>query len=268
MNKNKKLIFAKNTRKNILQLSYQAKSSHIGSCFSIIEILTILYNDIFKNYSKKNIKKYKNQFILSKGHACLALYCVLYEKKIINKKTLQSYGSNNSLLMSHVSHHVPGVDFSTGSLGHGLPVATGIALSLKSRKINKKTFVLISDGELNEGTTWESILFACHHKLNNLIIIIDYNKLQSLTFVKNTLNIEPLNKKFSSFGCKVFNINGHNYKQIKKALSFNSASKPIVIIANTIKGRGVSFMENNIEWHYKSPNLNQLKTAIKEINNA
>ena len=251
----------KSIKSNILQLSHKAKSSHIGGCLSIVDILVVLFNSILR---KKSGKKFKDSFILSKGHACLALYCTLFEKGILSK----SYGENNTLLMSHASHHVPGIKFSTGSLGHGLPVAIGSALSAKKDKNDRKVYVLISDGELNEGTTWEALMFAAHHKLNNLCVIIDYNKLQSLTFVSETIKIEPLAQKITSFGCEVKNINGHNILQLKKALKLKNKNKPRVIIANTIKGKGVSFMENNIEWHYKSPNLNQLKTSIKEINNA
>ena len=170
--------------------------------------------------------------------------------------------------MTHTSHLVKGVDFSTGSLGHGLPVALGIALSLKINKSNKRTYVLISDGELDEGTTWESLLLAGHHQLENLFIIIDYNKLQALTFVKDTLNIEPLREKFISFGCEVKIINGHNFNQIKKAFKSKCVKKPTVIIANTIKGKGVSFMENNNDWHYKSPNKSELENSINEVNDA
>jgi len=262
------LAFSNQVRINILKVSHKAKSSHVGSCFSIVEILTVLYNNVFKDYSKKNIKKYKNRFILSKGHACLALYCVLFEKKIFSKKTLFSHGEDGATQMTHASHLVKGVDFSTGSLGHGLPVAVGIALSLKINKSNKRTYVLMSDGELDEGTTWESLLLAGHHQLENLFIIIDYNKLQALTFVKNTLNIEPLREKFISFGCKVKIINGHNFNQIKKAFKSKCVKKPTVIIANTIKGKGVSFMENNNDWHYKSPNKSELENSINEINDA
>ena len=258
---------AKNIRKNIVRLSYQAKSSHIGGCLSIVEILSVLFNNILKGFSPRK-KFFKDTFILSKGHACLALYCMLYEKKILSKKILFSYGENNSLLMSHASHHVPGVKLSTGSLGHGLPVAIGSALAAKIEKKNRKIYVLISDGELNEGTTWESLMFAAHHKLDNLFVIIDYNKLQSLTFVSSTIKLEPLVKKIRSFGCEVKNVNGHNISKLKRAFAFKTKNKPRVVIANTIKGKGISFMENNIAWHYKSPNDIELKKALKEINNA
>ena len=255
--KKKKLqSIAKKIRIRILQLSNSAKSSHVGSSLSIVEILVVLYNFFIK---KKNI------FILSKGHACLAYYCVLQKFGFFSNKTLNTYGKDNTILLSHVSHKVPGVQFSTGSLGHGLPYATGRALAEKINKSNNKIFVLISDGELNEGTTWESLLFATYHKLDNLIIIIDYNKIQSLDFTKNILKLEPLNKKIQSFGCNVKNINGHNLLQVYKSFLIKKNTKPTVIIANTIKGKGVSYMENSILWHYKFPNKEELNSSLKKL---
>jgi transketolase len=248
-------ILSNDVRKQVLEISYLAKSSHIGSSLSIVDILIVLYKNILK----------KNIFILSKGHACLAYYCVLQKFNYITKELLYSYGKNNTLLMSHVSHKVPGVEFSTGSLGHGLPYAVGRALAEKINKKEKKIYVLVSDGELNEGTTWESLLFASFHRLNNLIIIVDYNKIQSLDFTKNILKLEPLNKKFISFGCFVTVINGHNYHQIYKSLLVKNKNKPHVIIANTIKGKGIKFMENSILWHYKSPDNKELSDAMKEL---
>ena len=247
---------AKQIRIRILQISNIAKSSHVGSCLSIVDILVVLY----KNFINK-----KNIFVLSKGHACLAYYCVLQKFGHFSNKTLNSYGKNSTILLSHVSHKVPGVEFSTGSLGHGLPYATGRALAEKINITNNKIFVLISDGELNEGTTWESLLFASFHKLDNLIIIIDYNKIQSLDFTKNILKLEPLRKKFQSFGCNVKNINGHNFIQIYKSFFVRKNKKPTVIIANTIKGKGVSFMEDDNNWHYKYPNQLELFKAKQEI---
>ena len=170
--------------------------------------------------------------------------------------------------MGHASHHVPGIIFSTGSLGHGLPVAVGLALSSKIKKKPKKVYVLLSDGELNEGSVWEALMFASHHNLDNLCVIVDYNKIQSLTSVKNTIKIEPLRDKFKSFGCQVVNINGHNFSHFKRAFKSSAIRKPKVIIANTVKGKGVSFMENKISWHYKSPNKRELDLALREIDNA
>ena len=255
MNKISKNII-RNIRVNILKKTYQANSSHIGSCYSIVEILYALY---FLKLKKKDT------FILSKGHAALALYCTLFEKKILSKASLDSYGKNNTTLMAHASHKVKSVEFSTGSLGHGLPYATGKALGEKINKSKNKIYVLISDGELNEGTTWESLLFASFHRLDNLFIIIDYNKIQSLDFVKNVLKIEPLRQKLTSFNCNVFNIDGHNINQIVKSLKPKNNNKPNIIIANTIKGKGVKFMENTVLWHYKSPNEKQLGDAMKDL---
>jgi len=249
-------LIQKEIRKKILNISNSSKTSHVGSSLSCVDIILILYKFFI---SKKNI------FILSKGHACLAYYCILEKFGFISSKVLKSYGKNNSILMSHVSHKVPGIEFSTGSLGHGLPYATGRALAEKINKTNNNIYVLISDGELNEGTTWESLLFASFHKLNNLFIIVDNNKLQSLDLTKNVLKLEPLNKKIKSFNCNVININGHSLDQIYKSLLKKNKSKPNVIIANTIKGKGVSYMENKIEWHYKYPDKKNLKLAIKEL---
>lgn len=254
--KNFLLKTSKKIRIKILEISNLAKSSHIGSSLSIVEILLVLY----KFFVKK-----KNVFILSKGHACLAYYCILNKFGYVSSKQLNSYGKNNSILMAHVSHKVPGVEFSTGSLGHGLPYAVGRALAEKIDNTNNKVYVLISDGELNEGTTWESLLFASFHKLDNLFIIIDYNKIQSLNFTKNILKIEPLKKKLSSFSCNVKNIDGHNFNQIYISLLKRKKNKPTVLIANTIKGKGVKYMENKILWHYKFPDEKQLQKAIKEL---
>ena len=249
---------SKKIRKNILKISHAAKSAHIASSLSIVDLIVTIYFN-FMQKDKKNI------FILSKGHACLAQYCLLYELGYIKKKTLDTFGKNGTILMSHSSHKVPGVNLSTGSLGHGLPVSTGIALSKKILNKNGKVFVLLSDGELNEGSNWESLLFISHHNLNNLVIIIDYNKIQSLDFVNKTLKLQPLKKKFTSFGCKVLEIDGHNHKDIFNSLK-NSSNRPLVIIANTIKGKGISFMENKVLWHYKPPNDHELKLGLEELN--
>lgn len=246
----------KNIRTNILKLTYKSKSSHIGSCLSIVEILFTLYYKILKK---------RDRFILSKGHAALALYSTLFEKKLISLKTLNTFGLDKTILMNHVSHKVKGVEFSTGSLGHGLPIAVGKALKFKTNKENNKVFVLLSDGEMNEGTTWESLLFASHHKLDNLNIIVDYNKIQSMDFVYKVINIEPLKSKLIAFGCKVYEVDGHNIITLKNALNKKNKNKPRIIIAHTIKGKGINFMENNNLWHYKNPTLNELKSGLDEI---
>lgn len=166
--------------------------------------------------------------------------------------------------MAHASHSVPGVEFSTGSLGHGLPFATGMAYALKCRNSSSRVFVLVGDGELAEGTTWEALLFASHHKLNNLVLIVDSNNLQSLTTVTETLNLSPLAKKFSAFGWEEMSVDGHNHSELRVTLSTKSAT-PRVIIAQTIKGRGVDFMENKVEWHYRNPGPELFAIALGQL---
>lgn len=247
------LEISRQIRKTLLQITYLKKSGHVASNLSIVDILVVLYKDFVK-------KKNNNQFILSKGHACLSVYCVLSYFKYFSKSLLNTFGDNNSKLMCHISHRVPGVSISTGSLGHGLPIAAGKAFVNK----NLKVFVLLSDGELNEGSNWEALMFISHHNLKNIKIIIDSNKIQSIDYTKNVIKMDPLDKKFKSFGFFVSSIDGHNHKQIFNTLK-KKCSKPQIIIANTIKGKGVSFMENSVLWHYRPPNNEQLKEALKEI---
>jgi len=169
--------------------------------------------------------------------------------------------------MNHISHKVKGVEFSTGSLGHGLPFAVGKSLAAKIKKEKWRTFALLSDGEMDEGSNWEALMFAAHHKLSNLVVVIDYNKLQSLDSVSNTLGLEPLREKIEAFGCEVMRIDGHNHVALQSALDSKPHSKPLVIISDTIKGKGVSFMENKVKWHYKNPNDQELKDALAELEN-
>lgn len=261
-------VLAKKIRAQSLKMVHDSNGSHIGSSLSYVDILSVLYTDIMNFDPDRPDYDLRDRFILSKGHACASLYACLALKGFFEIKKLENYGKNGEILMNHVSHKVLGVEFSTGSLGHGLPFGVGIAKALKLKfKKPPKTYVLIGDGELAEGSNFEALLFGAHHNLDNLILIIDYNNLQSLTSVENTLNLKPLDEKFRSFGWNCFEIDGHNHSKIKEALlSVASNSKPSVIIAKTIKGKGVSFMENRVEWHYKSPNEEQYLQALKEIN--
>ena len=261
---NKRL--AKLARLEVLYMIFESNSAHIGSCFSCIDIITVIYNKILNLKKIKSKKNDRDLFILSKGHACASLYAVLALKKFFNKKKLKTFGKNFSPLMSHVSHKVPGVEFSTGSLGHGLPFAVGCALAKKISGIESKIIVLMSDGELNEGSNWEAMMFASHHALSNLTFIIDKNNLQSLTTTNKTLNMLSLEKKFKAFGLNCKKINGHNYEQIQNVFKKKSNSKkPTVIIANTIKGKGVREMHNKVLWHYKPPSKEQFIKFKKEI---
>ena len=261
---------AMKARLEALKMVHNSNSSHIGSALSIIDIVSVLYYDILNvnpsNYNDKN----RDRFVLSKGHACSGIYSVLALLDFFPKEDLELYGKNNSVFMTHISHKVQGVEFSTGSLGHGLPFGVGKAVYAKKQNLDYKTFVLLSDGEMQEGSNWEAFLFASHHKLNNLVAIIDYNNLQSLTTVDGTLSLQPLKEKLVSFGWNVYTLDGHRHNLIRKTLhrALNEKDKPVAIIAETIKGKGVSFMENKVEWHYKSPTEEELKLAIEEIMNA
>ena len=255
---------AKNIRKHVLKMTSKGKSSHVGSALSIADILAVLYANMNIN-PKDPIDPKRDRFILSKGHAGAAVYAVLAELGFFSKEILDTHYQDGSILSGHVSHKgVPGVEFSTGSLGHGLSVASGFALAAKRKSLNFKSYVLLSDGELDEGSNWEAILFAPHHNLDNLTCIVDYNKLQSLTSVKETLNLEPLKDKITSFGWNVIDIDGHNHDELQESINKNT-SKPKFIIANTIKGKGISFMENKVVWHYKSANEEELEKGLNEL---
>jgi len=258
---------AKNIRLHVLHMVHRAKASHVGSCFSITDIVAVLYGSVLNVRSSDPGWVSRDRFILSKGHSAAAVYAALALRGFISEKELENYGESGSLLMTHISHKINGVEFSTGSLGHGLPFATGKAMVAKHKRESWKTFALLSDGELDEGSNWEALMFAAHHKLDNLVVIIDYNKLQSLTTVADTLGLEPLANKLKAFGWSVKEVDGHNFADIECALMTTPwvSEKPSVLIAHTIKGKGVSFMENKVEWHYKSPNSEQLAQAIEEI---
>lgn len=259
--------FAQKIRLETLEMIARAESSHIGSCFSIADILTILYSSILKINPKRPNLANRDRFILSKGHACAILYATLAEKGFFPKQWLKKYYLPGGKLTGHIVHSVPGVEFSTGSLGHGLPVAVGMALAAKRDKKKWRVFCLLSDGELDEGSNWEALLFAPHYNLDNLTIIIDYNKIQSLGETNKTLNLEPIKKKLTAFNWAVQEINGHNFTEIKNALRAIPFKKgiPSCIIADTTKGKGISFMENTVLWHYKNPTGEELKKALKEL---
>lgn len=258
---------ARRMRINALKMVYRAKASHIGSALSICDIVAVLYGKILSVDPKFPKAIERDRFLLSKGHACVAVYAALVECGFLHPDELLTYGEDHSVLMNHISHKVKGVEFSTGSLGHGLPFGAGKALAAKRMGGNWKTYVLLSDGELGEGSNWEAILFAAHHQLDNLIAIIDYNKLQSLTTVDKTLKIEPLAEKLTAFGWVVKEVDGHNHSALATTLGSVPwvDGRPSVLIAHTTKGKGISFMENSIEWHYRSPNIDQLSMALKEL---
>lgn len=248
-----------------LQMVNAANSSHIGGVLSMADVISVLYHSVL-NVDKSNYEHPdRDRFILSKGHCCAGIYSALMIKGILSREQLKTYGKNDSSLMAHISHKVPGVEFSTGALGHGLPFGVGKALFSKMHKCDWKTFVMLSDGEMDEGSNWEALLFASHHKLENLTCIVDFNNLQSLDTIEKTLNLEPLDKKLESFGFDVILIDGHDHNQILQAFNKKSAGKPKIIIAKTVKGKGVDYMENEVLWHYKPPNDEELRNALKQI---
>lgn len=267
---NSSFQFSKEIRKATLKMVYEANASHIGGAFSMVDLLAVLYTGSLNINPKNPTDVNRDRLFLSKGHACTSLYATLALKGFFDLKELDNYSKNDSLLLSHASHKVTGVELSTGSLGHALPVACGVALSVKRNAKSYKVVTILSDGELDEGSNWEAILFAQQHKLNNLIAIVDYNKIQSFGAVSEVINLHPLDKKFESFGWNVVEIDGHNHEEIFSAFTIAKLSeeKPTVIIANTIKGKGVDFMENELLWHYKPPSKEQYENALEQINNS
>ena len=246
---------------------YKANASHIGTCLSMADILAVLYGETLNVDPAFPSWPERDRLIISKGHGAAILYAILAEKGFFPIDWLDSYCLEGSPLLGHVSHKVPGVELSTGSLGHGLPVACGMALAAKSDSEKHRIFVVLSDGELDEGSNWESIMFASHHKLDNLVAIVDCNKLQGFGYTKDVLDLDSLSDKWESFGWAVKKIDGHNHQQIKDSLKKIPLKQtvPTVILADTVKGKGVSFMENRLEWHYKSPNEVQLRQALLEL---
>jgi transketolase len=255
-------------RKHVVQMTNLGKSSHVASVLSMADIMAVLYGRVLNVDSQNPQWPQRDRFILSKGHAGSGVYAALAESGFFPLDKLKTHYQDGSNLSGHVSHKgIPGVEFSTGSLGHGLSVATGMAYSAKLNKEKHKVFVLLSDGECDEGSNWEAILFAPHHKLDNLVVIVDYNKIQSLDFTKNTLNLEPFVAKWQSFGWDVQEVDGHDHGELIDALEGipKSSPKPSCIIAHTTKGKGVSFMENTVLWHYRSPQGEEFTKAMQEL---
>lgn len=259
--------FSKQIATMALRMVYDARASHIGGALSMVDLLSVLYTDILRVDSESPKDPQRDRLLLSKGHCCTTHYAALALKGFFPLEELKTYGKDGSRLLSHTTHHVEGVEISAGSLGHGLPIACGLALAAKRKGDNYKTYCIVGDGEMDEGANWEALLFGQQFKLDNLCLIIDYNKIQSLGNTNEVLNLEPLHSKLEAFNWQVEEIDGHNHSQIKSAFEkAGKDGKPTVIIAHTVKGHGVSFMENRLEWHYKSPSEEQYKQAIEEIN--
>jgi transketolase len=258
-------------RLHTLNMVHTAKSSHIGTCYSMAELLAVLYGKVLQLDSQQPDLPQRDRFVLSKGHGAAALYAVLAETGFFPVEWLKTFYQNGSRLAGHTTHHhVPGVDVSTGSLGHGLSLAAGMALAAKRDGSEYRVFALLSDGECDEGSTWEPILFAPQHKLDNLIVIVDYNKIQSLGTVEEVLNLEPFADKWRAFGWSVREIDGHDVHTIETTLSAVpfEPGRPSCVIAHTVKGKGISFMENDLLWHYRSPQGEEYAAALAELKDA
>jgi len=260
-------LTSRNLRRRILNVA-AGKGGHIGGSFSAVDIILTLYKNILNIDLEDPKWPERDRFILSKGHCSLALYAVLEEIGFLEPGELDSYTLKGSRLAGHAEHfEIPAIEMTTGSLGHGISCAAGMALAAKISGKNWKVFCVVGDGECNEGSVWETLLFTAQQNLKNLIIIIDNNKMESLDLTKNILSIEPLVEKFASFNFEVREINGHNFGEIFLALTTQPKfDKPVIIVANTVKGKGVSFMENTPMWHYRAPSEAELINALAELN--
>lgn len=259
---------SKELRRMIIKTMEDGGRGHLGSAFSLVEILRVLYDDILR-YNPANPKwKGRDRFILSKGHGCLALYVILAQKGFFPISELSSFCKSDSILGGHPDHNISGVEISTGSLGHGLSIGVGFALNAKYENEEYRTYVLMGDGECQEGSIWEAALCAGKHKLSNLTVIIDYNKQQSYGSIYEVQNLEPLAMKWESFGFGVSKVNGHNISHLKSVFKNLpiAKEKPSAIICYTMKGKGIKFIENNPEWHHKSKlNKEELESLYKSL---
>jgi len=260
---------SRDLRRKIVLTMAAAKRGHFGSALSIVEILRVLYDDILRYDAWNPRWQGRDRFILSKGHGCLALYVILAEKGFFPESELLTFCQSNSLLGGHPEYgKIPGVEASTGSLGHGLAIGIGFALNARYEKADYRVFVVVSDGESNEGSTWESVLCASKHKLRNLVVLVDYNKQQSYGPTHDVLELEPFADKWRAFGFAVIEIDGHNVEELRSVLSKMplSPDKPSAVICHTVKGRGVSFVENNPHWHHKNnPTDEEIKALMAEL---
>lgn len=255
-------------RRHGIEMTHLSGGSHIGAIMSVADIMAVLYSCVLKFKTHDPKWNERDRFILSKGHAGASVYAALAESGFFDVEELKTHYANGSRLSGHVSHHLPGVEFSTGSLGHGLSVGIGMAYALKKNQKASKVYVVVGDGECNEGSVWEAAQFARHYQLDNVVAIVDYNQMQSMDFCDNTLEVVNMCGKWNSFGWNVIEINGHNHDELKDAFEREKkcVDKPTVIIANTIKGYGISFMENDILWHYRFPHEGwEYDQAVSEL---
>lgn len=259
--------FARRIRLHALRMTNSGGGSHIGAVFSCADILAVLYGSILRVHPDSPKSPARDRFILSKGHAGAGLYAALAERGFFPVEQLATHYQDGSLLCGHVSHKVPGVDLSTGALGHGLSVAAGMALSAHLSSAPHRVFCLLSDGECDEGSTWEAVLFAAHHRLDRLVAIVDFNHIQGIGRVEDVIALDPFADKWRSFGWSVEEVDGHDHDALRRLLSRLpfSPGRPSCLIARTTKGKGVSFMEDTVLWHYRIPAGAEFIAALTEL---
>lgn len=261
---------AKKIRIHAIDMVSHAHASHIGGILSVTDIIAVLYADILKYDSKNPMMKDRDRFVLSKGHNGVAIYAALAECGFFPVEELGSYGDDGSVFSCHISHkRVPGIEVSTGSLGHGCGMACGMALHAKMRGEKYRVYTVIGDGECNEGSVWEMAMLSAQNRLDNFTVVIDKNRMQAMGFCKDVINTDPLMDKWRDFGWTVIDVmDGHDHDQLRKAFCSDSEGKPKMIVANTIKGNGVSFMENELLWHYRDPQGDFYIKARQELEGA
>ncbi len=257
-------------REQMIRVMEKGKRGHLPSAFSMTEVLRILYDEVLRYNPADPVWKERDRFILSKGHGCIALYVLLAEKGFFPQDELWRFCKSDGLLGGHPERHIPGVEWGTGSLGHGLPVGVGFALNAKYEKATHRVFVLVGDGESNEGSIWEAALSASKHKLDNLVVIVDYNKQMTYGTTFEVQDLEPLTDKWKSFGFGVREVDGHDLHGLRSVFSQVpfAPGKPSVIICHTVKGKGVKFIERNFAWHHKSSvGEEEMKLLYEGVNN-
>jgi transketolase len=262
------LAFARRLRAHVLRMIHRANASHVGSCLSAADIVATLYGEMLHVDPQQPDDPARDRFILSKGHAGAVVYAALALRGFFPLEWLDTYGEEGSRLFGHLTRsNVPGVDLSTGALGHGLAVGCGMALAARADRRATRVHVVLSDGECDEGSTWEAALFAPHHKIDNLVAVIDYNKIQSFGTVHDVLDLEPLADKWRACRWHVLEVDGHDHPALLSAFrtAMQVQERPTMIIAHTVKGKGVSYMEAQLAWHYRSPNVEQLRQALVEL---
>jgi transketolase len=257
----------KKIRRSILEIVHNSSAAHIGSAFSVVDILHAIYSCVDVDKIRRQAPD-RDRVVLSKGHAAAALYAVMHEFGLMDQQLLNTFYKNDSILSGHVSHWVPNVEHSTGALGHGLPVGVGMALGLKSKGfLAARVFVVLGDGETHEGSNWEALMYAGHRQLNNLCVLVDNNKLGGVDFTDTICSVRNLENMIGSFGFDAYSVDGHDEQGLRTLLQKTAGTtiRPVAIVCHTIKGKGVSFMEDEEAWHYRSPNQEARQKALIEL---